>query len=320
MAHQLIAEERERLCVLKAQGKNQAEIARCLGRDPSTISRELRRNQVGDSYSAVAAQRRAETRRCQRPLTPKMERPDINDYVRQGLVKYWSPEQIAGRLRQDFPNDPRHHVSHQTIYAWIDGDQCRDHWEQFLRHRGRKRSEPEKRGQIVDPVSVADRPAAANDRSRFGDWEGDTVVSCGRQGGVVTLVERRSRYTLIEKTRDRTAKTTTIAICVSLDDFPPELRRTMTLDRGKEFANHEILADFLGLDVYFADPYAAWQRGTVENTNGLLRQFFPKGTDFRPVRHSRLQEAQALLNNRPRKCLDFRTPAEVLGQHLGCCI
>jgi IS30 family transposase len=320
MAHQLTPEERERLCLLKAQGKNQAEIARCLGRHRSTISRELRRNQVGDSYSAVAAQRQADTRQRQRPLTPKMERPDTNEYVRQGLAKYWSPQQIAGRLRQEFPNVPRRHVSHQTIYAWIADDDCREHWESFLRHRGRKRSEPEKRGQIAAAVSVGDRPAAANERTRFGDWEGDTVVSRGRKGGVVTLVERRSRYTLIEKVGDRTAKTTATAICVSLDDFPAELRRTMTLDRGKEFADHEIFADYLGLDVYFADPYAAWQRGTVENTNGLLRQFFPKGTDFRKVRCSQLQQAQDRLNNRPRKCLAYRTPAEVLSQHLRCCI
>src|SRR5262245_4708895 len=119
MAHQLTPEERERLCLLKAQGKNQSQIARCLGRDRSTISRELRRNRVGDHYYALAAQLQAETRRRQRPLTRKMERPDTNEYVRRGLAHYWSPEQIAGRLRQEFPNEPRRQVSHQTIYAWI---------------------------------------------------------------------------------------------------------------------------------------------------------------------------------------------------------
>lgn len=317
MAHQLTAEERERLCVLKAQGKNQAAIARCLGRDRSTISRELRRNPTGDSYSAVAAQRQADTRRRERPLTAKMERPDINEYVRQGLAHYWSPEQITGRLHRDFPDDPQRHVSHQTIYAWIDADPYRDHWEPFLRHGGRKRSEPEKRGKIVDPVAIGDRPAAANQRLRYGDWEGDTVVSRGRKGGVLTLVERRSRYTLVEKVRDLKADTINAAMRVSLADLPEKLRRTMTLDNGKEFAGHEELAECLNLDIYFAEPYAAWQRGTVENTNGLLRQFFPKGTDFKTVRRSELHQTQDLLNNRPRKCLDYRTPAEVLGPRLG---
>jgi IS30 family transposase len=317
MAHQLTPEERERLCLLHAQGKNQSEIARCLRRHNSTISRELRRNSVGDTYSALAAQRLAAARRRQRPLTRKMGRPDTNEYVRGGLARYWSPEQIAGRLRREFPDEPRRWVSRQTIYAWIARDDYREHWQKFLRHRGRKRSAPEKRGQIVAPVRVADRPAAANARSRLGDWEGDTVVSCRRQGGVVTLVDRCARYTLIEKVRDLKAETAAAALRASLGDLPQELRRTMTLDRGKEFADHRAVAASLDLDIYFADPYAAWQRGTVENTNGLLRQFFPKGTDFRRVRRPQLQQAQALLNNRPRKCLDYRTPAEVLSSRPG---
>ena|SRR5437867_1516167 len=317
MAHQLTPEERERLCVLHAKGSSQAEIARELDRNRSTISRELRRNQIADAYSAVAAQRLAERRRRERPLTTKMERPEVNEYVRHGLANYWSPEQIAGRLRGDFPDESERHVSHQTIYAWIDADDCRDHWEQFLRHGGRKRSEPEKRGKIADPVTIADRPAAANQRLRYGDWEGDTVVSRGRHGGVLTLVERRSRYTLIEKIRDLKADTVNAAMKTSLADLPKQLRRTMTLDNGKEFAGHEELSKHLDLDIYFAEPYAAWQRGTVENMNGLLRQFFPKGTDFTTVRRPELNEAQDLLNDRPRKCLGYRTPAEVLGPRLG---
>jgi transposase, IS30 family len=316
MAHQLTPEERDRLCLLHAYGRTSSEIARCLRRHKSTISRELRRNAVGGCYSALAAQRQAEARRRQRPLTRKMQRPDTNEYVRGGLARYWSPEQIAGRLRQEFPDEPRRWVSHQTIYAWIARDDYREHWRKFLRHGGRKRSGPEKRGKIVAPVGVADRPAAANERRRLGDWEGDTVVSRRRKGGVVTLVDRCSRYTLIEKVRDLKATTTAAAVRASLGELPRELRRTMTLDRGKEFAGHETFAEALQLDVYFADPYAAWQRGTVENTNGLLRQFFPKGTDFRAVRRPQLQQAQELLNNRPRKCLDYQSPAEVLRSRL----
>jgi len=317
MAHQLTPQERERLSLLQAQGHNQAQIARALGRHRSTISRELRRNHAGGHYSALAAQRQAEARRRQRPLTPKIERPDINEEVRRGLAQYWSPQQIAGRLRRDFPGQPRRHVSHQTIYAWIAAHPYRDHWQQFLRHAGRKHSGPEKRGKIVAPVRVADRPAAANERLRFGDWEGDTVVSRGRKGGVVTVVERRSRYTVIEKVRDLKADTVGAALRRSLADLPRQLRRTLTLDNGKEFAGHQELAARLKLDIYFADPYAAWQRGTIENTNGLLRQFFPKGTDFSNVRRPEVHQAQELLNHRPRKCLAYRTPAEVLGSRLG---
>ena len=320
MAHQLTPEERERLCVLHAQGKRQVEIARALGRDRSTISRELRRNRIGASYSAVIAQRLSDSRRRERPLEGKMDRPDINESVRQGLVQYWSPEQIAGRLRHDNPDQPQRHVSHQTIYAWIDANDCRDHWEQFLRHGGHKRSEPEKRGQIADPVVIADRPAVVNRRLRYGDWEGDTMVSRGRRGGVLTLVERRSRFTLIEKVRDLKADTVKTAMKASLCELPQQLRRTMTLDRGKEFAAHEEFGASLNMDVYFADPYAAWQRGTSENTNGLLRQFFPKGTDFTTVRRPELQRSLDLLNNRPRKCLEYQTPTEVLGPRLGVAI
>jgi IS30 family transposase len=316
MAHQLTAAERERLCLLHAQGHNPSQIACCLGRHKSTVSRELRRNRVGDSYSALAAQQLAQARRRRRPLARKLERPDISEYVRNGLTQYWSPEQIAGRLRRQFPDQPRRRVSHQTIYAWTARDDYREHWRRFLRRRG-KRPGAEKRGKIVAPVGVAGRPAAANQRARLGDWEGDTVVSGGRKSGVLTLVDRRSRYLLVEKVLDLKARTTTAAVRASLGGLPRELRRTVTLDRGKEFADHATFAEALGLEVYFAEPYAAWQRGTAENTNGLLRQFFPKGTDFRTVRRPQLRQAQALLNDRPRKCLDYRTPAEVFSERLG---
>jgi len=317
MAHQLTAPERERLCLLHAQGHNPSEIARRLGRHKSTVSRELRRNGAGEHYSALAAQELAQARRRQRPLARKIERPDISEYVRNGLTRYWSPEQIAGRLRRQFPDQPRRRVSHQTIYAWIARDRYREHWQKFLRRGGGKRPGPEKRGKIVAPVGVADRPAAANARARLGDWEGDTVVSAGRKGGVLTPVDRCARYLLVEKVLDLKARTATAAVRASLGGLPPQLRRTVTLDRGKEFADHETFARALGVDVYFADPYAPWQRGTAENTNGLLRQFFPKGTDFRAVRRPQLQQAQALLNGRPRKCLGYRTPAEVLSERLG---
>lgn len=310
MACHFTLEERVRLSELKGRGQSQAEIAHALGRHPSTISRELRRNNQDCGYMPVAAQSQAEERRRQRPR--KMDREDISEYVRSGLVKYWSPEQIAGRAQRDFPKQPERHISHQTIYTWIDRDSCRSHWEQYLRHHGHKRTEPEKRGQIPNRVDVAGRPKVVAQRRRYGDWEGDTVVGRRRRSAVVTLVERKSRYTALQRVRDLRARTVRHAVRESLRPIPENLRHTLTFDNGKEFAEHERLEEQLSVAVYFAKPYAAWQRGVNENTNGLLRQFYPKGTDFLEVRPSDLARTQDLLNNRPRKCIGYQTPAEVL--------
>jgi IS30 family transposase len=320
MAHHLTLEERERLAQFKSAGQSQADMARQLGRSASTISRELRRNGQQQNYWPSAAQRRAQERRRNRSYPRKMDCPKVSQFVRTGLANYWSPEQIAGRTRRQFPRQPRRQLSHQTIYTWIDQDECRDHWVEFLRHRGRKRSEPEKRGQIANRVDVAGRPPIVQQRRRFGDWEGDTVVGRRRQGGVVTLVERKSRYTLVRKVRDLRARTVRHALRQSLQPLPASRRKTLTLDNGKEFAEHQRLTQQLTLAIYFAKAYAAWQRGTNENTNGLFRQFYPKGTDFLTVRPSALHQTETLLNNRPRKCLSYRTPAEVFTPRLGVAI
>jgi transposase, IS30 family len=317
MAHHLTLEERERLAHFKAAGFTQAEMARHLKRHPSTISRELSRNGKGQDYWPMAAQRQAQDRRRDRSLSRKMDCHKVSQFVRQGLANYWSPEQIAGRARQQFPRQQRRHISHQTIYTWIDQDESREHWENFLRHRGKKRTQPEKRGQIAERVDVAGRPKIVAQRRRFGDWEGDTVVGRRRQGGVVTLVERKSRYTLVCKVRNLKSRTVRYAIKRKFQAVPQRWRKTMTFDNGKEFAEHSRLGKQLALAIYFAKPYAAWQRGTNENTNGLLRQLYPKGTDFLKVRPSALQETQHNLNNRPRKCHGYRTPAEVLKGRLG---
>jgi IS30 family transposase len=295
-------------------------MARQLKRHPSTISRELNRNARGQEYWPVTAQRQAQDRRRSRSWSRKMDREEVSQFVRAGLAKYWSPEQIAGRARKQFPRQPRRHICYQTIYTWIDQDDCRAHWEDFLRHRGKKRIQPEKRGHIANRVAIAGRPKVVGERRRFGDWEGDTVVGRHHQGGVVTLVERKSRFTLVSKVRDLKARTVRYAIKQKLQRVPPAWRKTITFDNGKEFSEHSRLGKQLDLAIYFAKPYAAWQRGTNENTNGLLRQLYPKGTDFLKVRPSALQETQNNLNNRPRKCLDYRTPAEVLRGRLSIAI
>jgi IS30 family transposase len=296
--------------------RSQGEIARRLGRHTCTIGREIQRNSEGGEYSAVAAQEKADKRRRCRPLRRKMERREVRDYVCRGLSNYWSPDQIAGRSRRDFAHDRRRQVSHQTVYAWIDqqGEE-RARWEKFLRLRGRRRRKYERR-EPPGAASIAKRPAVVDRRRRYGDWEGDTVR--GPQPGpvLVTLVERKSRYLLSGRAKYCRAKPVCKKVRRLLGLLPLPLRRTLTLDNGKEFRYSQGVADRLSQGLYFAQPYCSWQRGANENTNGLLRQFFPKGTDFRDVSSYKLKRIQQLLNDRPRKTLKYRTPSEVLASRL----
>lgn len=308
---QLNMEEREVISQMFAAGHPRKAIAARLGRPRCTIGRELNRNAQDDgSYSAVAAQRKAEARRRHRPLTRKLARPELNAAVRARLTREWSPDQIAGWLKRTRPDDARFHVSPQTIYTWIEQDPDREHWKTFLRRGGRPKKSPG-RGRIPRQVRIEGRPAEADQRLRLGDFEGDTVVSRGKRSGLVTLVDRKSRYLLAAKLKDRTATRTRQKIQHLLTPLPADKRRTMTFDNGKEFAEHEVLAQRLGLAVFFAHPYASWERGTSEQTNGLLRQYYPKGTDFADVSHYDLAQTVKRINDRPRKSLNYQTPSEV---------
>ena len=302
MASHLTLEEREVIAYMNRGGKAQTQIADRLGRDKSTISRELRRNRSRNGYWATAAQRKAERRRSERPWVAKMQRPEVRRYVRDRLRQRWSPDQIAGRSHSDFPHNRRRQISHQTVYAWIRTEEAHGrHWQRYLRRLGRKRSEWEKRGRLPTSVSIEGRPAIVDRRSRYGDWEGDTIVGANRRGGAVTLVERRSGYLLLGKVLNLQAATVRQAAARRYATTPAALRKTLTLDNGKEFAEHEQLAVEAALRIYFAKPYSAWQRGTNENTNGLIRQFFPKGTDLANIPEHRFTKVQQLLNDRPRK-------------------
>jgi transposase, IS30 family len=202
----------------------------------------------------------------------------------------------------------------QTISNWIDEEAPR--WRQWLRRGGRT---PEKRGTLTDCVRIAGRPAVSNGRRRYGDWEGDTIVGKGRRNALVTLVERKSGYARIGLAENLKATTTRQVTVQRMKNLPASLRRSVTFDKGKEFAEHQQLSRSRNLEVYFALPYRSWQRGTNENTNGLLRQFFPKGTDFSRISHQEVARAEKLLNERPRKRLGYRTPSKVLKKRL-CCI
>jgi transposase, IS30 family len=313
MSHQLTFLERERISQMHDAGATKAEIARELRRSRSTIGRELTRNGVAGHYWAVMAQQLAEERRRERPLARKMERPEMRDYVLDRLVQCWSPDQIAGRARTDHRRDRQRRISHQTIYAWITSQpvEMRRHFSTFLRRGGRRSPREDRRGRIPRTVSIEGRPQVVGARRRYGDWEGDTIVGRAHSGAVLTLVERKSGYLLTSKSCDRHSSRIARKIEQRLAGLPATLRRTATFDNGKEFAAHGRLSDRLGLKVYFAKPYCSWQRGTNEHTNGLLRQFIPKGTDLHDVSWQELERYTHLINDRPRKRLDYRTPAEV---------
>lgn len=308
MASHFTLQERQILYRLNKAKRPKAEIAAVLGRDRSTIYRELSRNRGGRGYRPQQAQRTADRRRLACRREPKMNDPELRKYVTRKLKKKWSPDQIAGRAAKEFPRRPEKRLSPQTIYAWlaVEAPQLRVH----LR-RGRRRSQPETRGRIPHCVSIEGRPKSVDAKRRYGDWEGDTVVSPGRRSGLVTMVERKSQYLRVRKTTRLKSPPTMRTACRGLRDLPRQLRRTMTLDNGKEFAQHQLLTDRLGLGVYFAKPYASWQRGLNENTNGLLRQFFPKGTDFARISHRRVARVETLLNERPRRSLGYQTPSEI---------
>jgi IS30 family transposase len=312
MASQVTLLEREQIAQFRILGLARAEIARRLGRHRSTIGRELARNSDGAAYWASSAQAKVQERRAHRPRT--MDHPQLNDYVRRGLAQRWSPEQIAGRSARDFPRPRRRQVSHTTIYRWIAASPDRRHWESFLRF-GRRRTAPETRGKLPARAEIAGRPAVVDQRRRFGDWEGDTVVGKQRCGGLVTLVERKSGFSLVGKVQRLKAGNVARSVTRQFSPLPPGLRHTATFDNGKEFAQHERIARGTEIDIYFARPYHAWERGCNESFNGLLRQFFPKGTDFTGISPLEVKHVHNLLNDRPRKRLGYRTPREVLGQY-----
>jgi IS30 family transposase len=311
MPSHLTVQERDVIAQLRFQGAQQQEIARVVGRSPSTISRELRRNRTGDAYHAAQAQQESQRRRRERPLVRKMDDPEINEAVRAGLAQEWAPEQIAGRLEQQHSDDPDRRVSPQTIYTWIKNDASRKHWEERLRRRGKRPYQRKNAAATCDSARIADRPEVIEQRLRLGDFEGDTVLGPPGTGGLATLVDRRSRLTIIVKVRSKNADHVHQKIKQRLKELDEEHRRSITFDNGTEFARCQRLEKHLGVQLYFADPGCPYQRGTNENTNGLIRQYFPKGTDFRDISHDAVRHVEKSLNNRPRACLGFRTPNEV---------
>ena len=316
--------EREEIAVGIAAGLSAAAIGVRLGRDRSTIGREIARNGVvrwPAAYRAVPAQAKAE-KRATRPKTSKLAAcPRLAARVQTDLKKYRSPEQISGRLVMEFPDDLEMRVSHETIYQALfvqgRGGLKRDLTACLRTGRALRRPRQQvgqRRGSaIVDKVMISDRPAEVEDRAVPGDWEGDLITGMQNKTAIGTLVERTTRFVmLLHLPADHGAVAVREAIATAILTLPAELRRTLTWDQGVELAGHAQLRIDTNLDIYFCDPHSPWQRGTNENTNGLLRQYFPKSTNLSVHSAAELARVAAELNDRPRKTLDWATPAEAL--------
>ena len=311
--------EREEISRQLAAGSRLRAIARQLGRAPSTIGRELRRAaRTRSTYRATRGQHVAR-QRAQQPRRPRklVTHLRLQAYVRAQLAQCWSPEQIATRLKAAYPDDTTMRVSHETIYTYLyvlpRGTLKRELLRALRHRRTHRRSHrhtPERRGRIPDMLSIEERPAEVADRTVPGHWEGDLLV--GRRGtsALGTLVERTTRTTLLVPLRAKDATSVREAFARTMRTLPQQMARSLTYDQGKEMAEHQLFTQETRIQVYFAHPHSPWERGTNENTNGLIRQFFPKGTDFSRVSRREIQHVQDLLNGRPRKVLNWRTPSE----------
>jgi IS30 family transposase len=312
--------EREEISRGLTAGHSLRRIARQLGRAPSTVSREVMRNAGRRRYRAWRAETQA-SRQARRPRQAKLARdPRLRRAVEELLRDRWSPQQISHRLRHDHPHDPRMWVSHETIYQSL-FVQARGALRAELREclrtgRARRRANgrPVGDGQLRDMVLISERPAEVEDRAVPGHWEGDLLVGKLNRSAIATLVERQTRYVLLIKLPGRSAELVREALVERIQTLPEQLRRSLTWDRGKEMAEHVRFTVDTGVRVYFCDPHKPWQRGSNENTNGLLRQYFPKGTDLSLHDQAHLDEVARQLNGRPRQTLDWMKPSEALAE------
>ncbi len=308
----LTYEQRCQIEILKATGHSQADIARILGVHPSTISREFNRNSASQTYDPKQAQKKTENRR-KSSYTPKMS-ADMIVVIEEKLRLFWSPEQIAGWLKKH----GEAHVSYETIYKHIWADKKRGGTLfKYLRHSGKKYNKRSKgtagRGCIPGRIDIKDRPAIVEEKTRLGDWELDTIIGAQHRGAIVSMVDRASKLTLLAKVPDKTAENVEKALIKKLSP-KQKFVYTCTADNGKEFACHQNVSAALNADFFFATPYHSWERGLNEHTNGLVRQYFPKGTNFEDILEEDVNWVEESLNNRPRKILGFETPTEAFNR------
>lgn len=318
-AHALQSGEREEISRGLAAGLSIREIARGLGRAASTVAREIGRNGGAPGYRATDAEARAweRARRPQRCLLA--QRPRLKDWVAERLQRDWSPRQIAVGLHRAFPHDRSMRVSHETIYRSLFVQARNVLKKELLGHlrRGgfmrRPRAQAAREPTIVDGISIHQRPAQVQDRAIPGHWEGDLLMG-GPSSQIATLVERHSRYVMLVKVDSKNTVTVTNALAKKVRQLPAELRRSLTWDRGSEMAAHKDFTVATDVKVYFCDPHSPWQRGSNENTNGLLRQYFPRKSDLSVHSAAHLNAVARQLNNRPRQTLNWMKPSEVFGR------
>jgi IS30 family transposase len=314
--------EREEISRGVVAGCSLRSIAASLSRSPSTISREIQRNGGQQQYRATVADQAAWDR-AHRPKTCKLaQNPALARIVANQLQSAWSPRQIAGWLKRTYPDDETYQVSHETIYRTLFIQARGALKKELLQHLRRTRRMRRSRhhtqktadhGRITDTVSIRERPAEAEDRAVPGHWEGDLLFG-SKNSQIATLVERHSRYVLLARVKRKDTETVINALIKQAHTLPRELYRSLTWDRGSEMADHKRFTLDTDIKVYFCDPQSPWQRGSNENTNGLLRQYFPKGMDLSNVHQNRLNAVARQLNERPRETLNFETPAERFNQ------
>ena len=310
--------EREEISRGVVAGHSIQLMARLLGRAPSTVSREINRNGGRRHYRANRADQAAWDRACRPKPCKLVSNRALARLVASKLRRRWSPQQIAGWLRRTYPHDENRHVSHETIYRSLFIQARGALKKELLQHLRRKRTirrarrkslKGEGLGQITDTVSIRERPASVEDRAVPGHWEGDLIFG-SHNSQIATLVERHTRYVLLAKINGKDTETVINALIRQAHKLPQELYKSLTWDRGSEMADHRRFTLATGIQVYFCDPQSPWQRGSNENTNALLRQYFPKGTDLSVHSQAKLNAVARQLNERPRKTLEYETPAE----------
>lgn len=310
----LTSEERDLIAVRNAEGKGQEEIAREIGRSISTISRELKRNKSPKGlYLAAEANKQAKARKSKAHQRTRIPDEFIRQYIEDRIIQdQWTPEQISGRLKWEYPE---HSVSHETIYQYIYNEKPelglylpRKRHQRIPKYNLRKT----KGSKILDRVSIKERPPEIEDRKEFGHFEADCVVSSRKgKGALLTIAERVSRYTTIAKLDEKTSSQTNLALSFALSKYPKGLVKSTTYDNGLEFAGHKEVNNVINMVSYFCEPYHSWEKGTIENRNGVIRYYFPKGTDFSKITEEQIKYVQDKINNRPMKLLGFKTPKEV---------
>jgi len=319
----LTLQERNKIKIFASIGYNKSQIARELGRHRSTVSRELNswcsKDDFSDYDPLCAYSLFFEGNKVKTKNYRKLNRNQkLLSLVKKKLKLFWSPEQIANWLKYKYPNDYDMNISHESIYKYIYSvprGELRKQLTQYLRYQKntRKPAAKSRKGQtkITDRISIDNRPAEVDDRTVPGHWESDLIVGKNHASCIGTIVERTTRFVILVPLKNKSADHVRKAFVRELKKFPSELTKTMTHDNGLEMAQHKLFTKQSGIDVFFCHPYASWQRATNENTNGLIRQFFPKGTDFNNISKYQIKKVQKLLNERPRRVLNYSSPSEV---------